>query len=117
MPEIHNHTQVCRMKHLYMGNCTVPMTGTASAFLILFFMFLGCACISWCKMTKSFCYNKTASNNRIQMEEAKFEQDRNDRREANDARKNERRKRMDVIRQKYGLAPKNPYEVMDDSPL
>ena len=71
------------------------------------------------------------------MEEAKFEEDRAKRREEAEMRRNDRRKRMDVIRQKYrkyrkmcqfcehfswfyrdfccyGLAPKNPYQVMDD---
>ena len=68
-------------------------------------------------MTRSCCYNKNPNLARIQMEEAKFEQERQERREANEVRKQDRRKRMDVIRQKYGLAPKNPYQVMDDSPL
>ena len=95
----------------------MPANGAAFAFFFLFVMFLSMAACCWCKMTRSCCYNKSSNIARIQMEEAKFEQDRADRREASDARKVERRKRMDVIRQKYGLAPKNPYEVMDDSPL
>ena len=113
--EVKDHS--CGIKTLYGGNCHVPMTGTASAFLFLFFMFVGCACFGWCKMTRSCCYNKNPNLARIQMEEAKFEQERQERREANEVRKQDRRKRMDVIRQKYGLAPKNPYQVMDDSPL
>lgn len=68
-------------------------------------------------MTKSFCYNTSQQDARIQMEEAKYEQEREERREANELRKKDRRARMDQIRQKYGLAPKNPYEVMEDSPL
>jgi hypothetical protein len=48
------------------------------------------------------------------MEEAKFEEDRAVRRVEAEGRRNDRRKRMDVIRQKYGMAPKNPYQVMDD---
>lgn len=107
----------CTSKTLYVGNCTVPANGAAAAFFFLFVMFLSMAVCCWCKMTRSCCYNKSSNIARIQMEEAKFEQDRSDRREANEARKLERRKRMDVIRQKYGLAPKNPYEVMDENPL
>ena len=48
------------------------------------------------------------------MEETKFEQDRQRRREEAEERKKDRRKRMDMIRSKYGLAPSNPYQVMDD---
>ena len=97
-----------------MGNCKLSVVSTVFLFLVLMSIFTTLFCSIWCKFAKTCCWAKKVDNTRIQMEETKFEQDRQRRREEAEERKKDRRKRMDMIRSKYGLAPSNPYQVMDD---
>lgn len=104
----------CPMTNQYRFTCKFSNQTGGIAFLIVFGVLMLMAAICWCRLTRSCCYDRKQRNERIQMEEAKFEEDRATRRVEAEGRRNDRRKRMDVIRQKYGLAPKNPYQVMDD---
>jgi len=107
-------TEICESSDVYTLQCKFTNQTTAIAFLVFFSLLLLCAALCWCRMTRSCCYDRKRTDIRIQMEEAEYQRDREKRREEAEERRDERRKRMDVIRQKYGLAPKNPYKVMDD---
>ena len=112
--EIKNSNHACTIKTIYTGNCHVPITGAATIAIIIFFSLIFCAVITWCKLTKSCCYNKTGSIARIQMQEQKFNDQRENQNSEHQNKMNERLKKMDEIRKKHGLAPKNEYQVMDE---
>ena len=101
----------CDTGDQYRFTCKFSNKTGGIAFLIVFGFLMLTAAICWCKVTGSCCYNRKQRNERIQMEEAKFEEDRARRREEAELRRNDRRKRMDVIRQKYRKFEKITWKV------